>query len=367
MVQIIKGLLFNMATITSIVMFANMLMHEKHLSVNWKNNVRNGFLSGILGCILMLLSVPITDQVIIDFRCIPVILMALYVSFFAAMETALVIGIFRLGYFGVNRASLVAFGVVLLAGVACGLVGRTSLRMRTKWLLSVASVCLVTGVGIHSVLEGHPDRPYILLAYLALLAGMSTAMHFFTEYIAAFNRKIQRIREEAEVDHLTGLKTPRQFERNLKKHLAAGGLSGKGVSLLYIDIDYFKNINDRYGHSSGDLVLQELGAILKRMGRSRDIVFRKGGEEFTMLLVDCGLEQAALVAERIRKAVEEHGFQLPDHGCIHISVSIGVAALEEAPSAVDLLERADRALYRAKQAGRNQVMVAGEDGEAGRA
>ena len=362
MIQIIRGLFINMTIITSLVMFANIFMHEKYLSRTKCNIVRNGILSGILGCLLMLFSVPITENIIIDFRCIPVILMALYVSFWAANEAALVIGVFRFTYFGINKASVLAFVVIMLVAVVCGFIGRIKMEIRTKWLLSVAFVSLITGFSIYSLTTSLDNQNYILLVYLTGLITVSTVMYHFTEIITRFNRKIEQFKDEAEQDYLTGLKNPRQFARTLKRHLELANSAQRSFALLYLDIDHFKSINDRFGHSGGDLVLKEMGELLKKMTRGEDIISRKGGEEFTILLVDCSLTQAEVVAERIRIAVMDNDFKLANQQSIRISISIGVAALPETTSdETTLLELADKALYRAKQSGRNKVIVVGRN------
>ncbi len=178
-----------------------------------------------------------------------------------------------------------------------------------------------------------------------------------------YNQKIAQLREEAEKDFLTGLKTPRQFDHAFKRLAASAAAQNTSLSLLYIDIDHFKEINDRYGHACGDAVLKALGKILRKTARSQDIISRKGGEEFVMLLTGCTLSQAEQVAERLRQTVESASFSCSSHDrcdCrIRITLSIGVAAIPETTTASSrLLELADRALYRAKQSGRNRVVLA---------
>jgi diguanylate cyclase len=128
---------------------------------------------------------------------------------------------------------------------------------------------------------------------------------------------------------------------------------------LYIDIDHFKKVNDSYGHASGDLVLKDIGKILKHATRGHDIVSRKGGEEFAALLVDCSLEQALNAAERIRRTVEAYDFKSKDQTSIRVTISIGISSISEKTRTMkDLIEHADSALYSAKNSGRNQVVVA---------
>lgn len=339
-------------------MFGNMIMYDKFIGKSLRSNITYGILSGIFGCLLMLFSFPISNQVILDFRYIPVIMMAIYVSSYAAAETAVIMGLFRLLYFGINQASVTAFIVIILIGFVSGAIGRTKLNIRDKWILCVGFSIIVTGYSIYTLIYETENRGYVMLVFLSGLVSVSVLMYYFLEFLNKFNEKIDNIKNEAEKDYLTGLKNPRQFDKILKNHLKSDTGASEEMALLYIDIDHFKEINDQYGHSSGDLVLKELGRIFNSLARSQDIISRRGGEEFTMLLVDCRLEQAVAVAERIRSAVEKAEFRLSDESSIHITVSIGVAALQPSiQDGVESLELADKALYQAKETGRNKVVV----------
>jgi len=130
-------------------------------------------------------------------------------------------------------------------------------------------------------------------------------------------------------------------------------------SLVMIDIDHFKKINDTWGHPAGDAILRELGALMRENFRKLDVPVRYGGEEFACLLPETPLEEAIQVAERFRIVVEQNAFR---HGRqrIPVTVSLGVAAVGGGPNAdtmtaEDLLRFADRALYQAKQNGRNRI------------
>jgi diguanylate cyclase len=360
MMQIVRDLFVNLSIMTSLIMFFNMLMPEKLYISSLRNSLLNGLASGLLGCLLMVFSVSITSEVILDFRYIPIILMAIYNSPLAAIESSIVMAAFRVAFFGFNRGSLTAVVVILLIGLGCAAIGSLRLRLKLRWLLSVVCVCVISGIGIWLITSELADQGKILLVYLSGLTGVSVMMFFFIEFISKFNRNLDRIKKEAEQDFLTGLHNSRYLEKALNSQREAAVSEMRNMALLYIDIDHFKQINDQFGHAGGDQVLVELSAILRKMARSMDIVTRKGGEEFTMLLTDCPLEKAVDVAERIRKSVEAHEFQLSQHNRAKITVSIGVAAIPETTDAEDkLLDHADAAMYRAKQAGRNRVVMAG--------
>lgn len=174
------------------------------------------------------------------------------------------------------------------------------------------------------------------------------------EYMKTLARLAQA-EELAITDHLTQLYNHRYFEQRLEKMLHEFH-SLSTLTVLMIDIDYFKEINDKYGHLVGNQVLIEVGDLLRHEVREKDVVARYGGEEFALLLPGVDCKRAKQVAERIRRAVEEHIFARDKGLELHLTVSIGIATWpQDARDRTELLSRADAALYRAKSTGRNTV------------
>lgn len=173
-----------------------------------------------------------------------------------------------------------------------------------------------------------------------------------------------RLQNQALTDVMTGLDNHRSFRRRLEAEVRRAHRYNHSVSLLLLDIDHFKRANDTYGHQGGDALLRQVGALLKRNVRAFDVPARYGGEEMAVILPETSASDAAVLAERVRRAVEETRFTLPDAPGtpVRLSVSLGVATLpDHAFGDGALVERADEALYRAKRAGRNRVCVAGQD------
>lgn len=173
--------------------------------------------------------------------------------------------------------------------------------------------------------------------------------------LAAKNEILEKL---ALTDALTGLANRRAFREALESELARVARHGRPASLLFLDLDHFKAVNDTHGHAVGDEVLEGFSVVLKRACRRGDLAARVGGEEFALLLPATGRAPAALVAERVRRVVEFRplGRAVP----VPVTVSIGVVGTEdlsEGASADELLRRADAALYRAKDEGRNRVSV----------
>lgn len=166
---------------------------------------------------------------------------------------------------------------------------------------------------------------------------------------------MERLRVEADVDHLTGLANRRRFRIALSREVERWRRYGVGCSLLLLDIDHMKAINDRFGHPIGDAVIRHIAATLAHVSRDNDTAARLGGEEFALLLAGIGDAKAVAAAERLHSLLAEQ----PAEGVGDIGVSIGVASCPaHATSERTLYTASDRALYAAKNQGRNRVSVA---------
>ena len=167
--------------------------------------------------------------------------------------------------------------------------------------------------------------------------------------------ELRRVREEANVDPLTGLRNRRSFERTLQEFFRDFKRYRYPFSLIMLDLDGFKNINDTYGHLVGDKVLKEVGNILKSYLRAKDVPARTGGEEFAVLLPGIRKEDALKVAERLRRVIENH-FIDAEGKKVNVTASFGVVEAEDKfGSPEDMLKEADRKLYEAKRKGKNRV------------
>ena len=163
---------------------------------------------------------------------------------------------------------------------------------------------------------------------------------------------------EAGRDVLTRLLNRKFLPVVLSKQITYARNHGAEFAVLALDIDHFKRINDGYGHEAGDRVLQQLAALLVNNSRAGDYLFRLGGEEFLMLLVDTGLNGARRAAEKLRASVEREVFRLPQEQTLSVTMSIGLACFDGHPDYQQMMRRADEALYKAKEGGRNQVVQA---------
>lgn len=159
-------------------------------------------------------------------------------------------------------------------------------------------------------------------------------------------------------DVLTRLLNRKFLPVVLDKEVHDARHSGHSFAVLAIDLDHFKSVNDRYGHEAGDLVLQQVATVLSQHSRGGDYLFRLGGEEFVLLLVDCSAEMAQRTAERMCAQMAGEVLNLPHGQTLQITISVGVALFNGHPDYQTLLRRADAALYQAKHLGRNRVEMA---------
>lgn len=159
------------------------------------------------------------------------------------------------------------------------------------------------------------------------------------------------------VDALTQIANVRYFNEFLEREVLRTVRHGRPLSLVLFDIDRFKSVNDNLGHLGGDFTLREMAACIKKVIRREDLFARYGGEEFALVLIETGLKEAIMAAERIRQLVETHPFRF-DEKVFHLTVSAGVAEcpLDGTATPRELMRRADENLYAAKSAGRNRVV-----------
>lgn len=166
----------------------------------------------------------------------------------------------------------------------------------------------------------------------------------------------QQALQMAYTDPLTHTHNRTSFNDTLMREIKRANRCGQNLSLIFVDVDHFKSINDQYGHQCGDLVLASIAGWIKDSVRASDVVFRYGGEEFVILLADSNLEAATLIAERIREDIDSHTLAY-GMDVLNMTASLGVSTLKDGEDTDSLVNRADAAMYQAKQQGRNRVCL----------
>lgn len=278
-----------------------------------------------------------------------------------------------------------ALDLLMAAGEDAHLQARAAIARaadQTRWLtLSVGTGLLIIGLAMVLLFEASlvAMAQRLLTAMKRVAAGdphatvphteradefgeLARAVRSFAASLDGLRRREVELRALAGTDALTGVANRRAFLERADDEVARALRYGQPLSLLMIDIDHFKQVNDVHGHAAGDAALVRLVEACAPELREHDMLARLGGEEFVVLLPHTDTARALLVAERLRQAVERAPVDPPRHACsgvFHITISLGSATLQgDLPSETlsTLLERADRALYGAKHSGRNRVM-----------
>ncbi len=274
-----------------------------------------------------------------------------------------------------------------------GTFGQYEVAARLSEIGGLFGPILAVVAGLFAWGRGYSPAKYLTLAYLVFLMGvvpyilwlmgllppefpgdvvfclapaleamlLSLALADRIRSLESENRALDRSRRNYQqasmTDQLTGLPNRRLFDQRFSNGLTHADNANQPLSLLVLDLDEFKKVNDTYGHSEGDKALRLLAEIMQGCARADDTPCRFGGEEFLLLLPDADADQATQVAQRIRGKLEQSSFETLAGQKVNITVSIGVAQARPHESMQDLFARADEALYAAKQNGKNQVRV----------
>ncbi len=175
------------------------------------------------------------------------------------------------------------------------------------------------------------------------------------EKIKYLEKKVKKLSKEVKTDFLTNIANKKAIMEELKRQESSFKRYGTNYSVVFFDIDHFKNINDTYGHDAGDVILKSLGLLFKRYARDVDMIGRFGGEEFVAILPNTNIDGACKFAEKLRKIVEKTKFMYKNTR-INVTVSGGVASRNETNSMDETLKLADERLYKAKRSGRNRIV-----------
>ncbi|WP_426950939.1 diguanylate cyclase [Bacillus mycoides] len=348
-----RDLFVNMTIILSFIFVGGQLLRDKPLKEGfavWQKCVV-GIFTGILGVLLMHFGVHIEDS-LLDLRYLAVILAVIIGGAIASSITVAIILITRLLFTDYSLASELACYTIIVTGIGIVFIWRMKISIFTKWIwLNVYSLSIL--ILPLSIL--FKDVSVVVLYFVcSIVAGYITFVS--ASYVLQSNELFQTMRHYATIDALTNLGNVRQFDLEMNRHIGNKHMKNDSLCLLLIDIDHFKYVNDTYGHPAGDEVLKQVGRILIENAPFSNLVFRKGGEEFVLLLPKKRLAYGARIGEQIRLAVEKYSFQLQNGEKIKITVSVGISEYEKSPE--QFIQSADDALYYSKRNGRNKVSTA---------
>ncbi|PEO63243.1 GGDEF domain-containing protein [Bacillus toyonensis] len=349
----LRDLFVNTTIILSFIFIGGQLLRDSPLKEGfsfWQKCVV-GIFTGILGILLMHFGVHIED-IMLDLRYLAVILAIIVGGPIASSITVIMILITRIVFTEYSLASELACYTIVLSGIGVIFIARMQISIMLK-LIWLHVYCLSILVVPMYILFND-----ISVVVLYLISSITTGYITFVSanYVLQSNELFQTMKQYATIDALTGLGNVRQFDLEMNHHIGNKHMENDSLCLLLIDIDHFKYVNDTYGHPAGDEVLKQIGCILRGISTFPDLIFRKGGEEFALLIPQRGLSYGIHLGEQIRIAVEKHSFQLLDGTKIKITVSVGVSEYEGASE--QFIQAADDALYYSKRNGRNKVSSA---------
>ena len=317
-----------------------------------------GLTYGVLGIILMVFSVNVGENVLVDYRYLPLMLSFFSCGLSSGMLTFFVIFSGRLLLNGINFASTVAILGLIIVILLCIVVNSLVISRKKLWIVTLGSSLLVAETIYFIIIEDASIRFTIIITHSISYILLGVFTYLYTNKLQLLGQSYRKYRSESSHDFLTGLNNVRSFDtlyNNAKNRAVENELP---LCLLAIDIDFFKKVNDTYGHLEGDIVLQVLSSILKKSCRSTDIVSRNGGEEFSVILHDCMPEIGIEIAEKIRRNVASTPISLSEGKEINITVSVGVACFPDYVREInEIREKADIALYEAKRTGRNKCVL----------
>lgn len=270
-----------------------------------------------------------------------------------------------------NIFSTIFFIVILSAGTGNGdflflsLIPLIQSMSCGKPGLSLKIFIIFVAVVFISNIFGWFEKPFLVsnqnivltktLSFLTVAGILTYLGKIFNRFMEFTGNKVDNLHNMATTDVLTGLVNRREFNRRIAEEFSRAKRHYSPLSLALFDIDFFKKINDTYGHNAGDVILKELGGLIEKNTRSSDVACRYGGEEFALILTETSQTEAYEFLNRLRQIVEEEIFN-KSMKPVKATISVGVAQLDLSDkSPLGFCERADKALYKAKESGRNRV------------
>ncbi|WP_208560441.1 GGDEF domain-containing protein [Marinilactibacillus kalidii] len=333
-------------------------IHEKSSEI-WKTHLIDGLCGGLLGWVLIHFSIRVGVNTLVDFRYIPVLLMFLFVGKIPTTISVIFIALIRFIY-GVSVSAYAAMLMMFILLIGYTIIDKLvskddSLIVRGMYMVIFSNIA--TSTLLHYVVRDVDILLTLTPTYwvMSLIAGLSSIL--LVNYMRTSEYLYHKYENEATIDFLTGLKNVRNFDSIWQYSEELANKKQKPLSLLMLDIDHFKRINDTYGHGAGDFVLMEISRIMEDVVGKKGSVFRKGGEEFAIILPLFKREQAREMGEMIRGRVERHQFTIDRETKINVTISCGFVSFPEVVKQTNnMVELADVALYNAKETGRNKVL-----------
>lgn len=351
----LESLLNNFTLLTTVLFFGHMVT-SKYFARRKRTPVIRvliGFVLGLFGVVLMYYTFPIHANAVADFSQLPILISVYLGGGVAGIASTLIIALYRLLFLhGFSLYSLIAALTVPITLVIALIFLRYRRLSLKRWTAAVALSALITAIFLYILLGTNWLEPILIFTSMFMIGGLFT--YTLLRHMRSTDDSLRMMQDAANRDFLTDLYNSRAFNAMMEQKVGCSNRDNLPFTILLIDIDHFKLINDNYGHPAGDAVLLQFADVLRETFRPKDRIIRKGGEEFVVIVDQCNEQQIVTIGERLRKNVEEHPFLLPNGTELKLTISAG-SATYPGISADDLFNKADQALYRAKEAGRNRI------------
>lgn len=360
----IKDLFVNFSILNLFILFGGYILRDKKIvdkNSALKFKIITGLFGGLLGILIMIYTIEIKrGGTIIDLRFIAIIITFYYAGVISTFISGTIISIARVLIYGVNLSSITSIGIIIIIIISFIIISKFSVVKIKKWTIMHFSALIISEIGYFYLIDDSFNKYKIIAIYFLISTVSSGLVYIMIEYIMEINYTYQELKDNSTKDFLTGITNTREFNRKLIETISETDRNDETLGCIFLDIDYFKKVNDTYGHNSGDMVLKKFAKILIDNSRGKDIVARIGGEEFCIILPNTNSIYTMEVANRIINEIREVKFEVDNNKFIFITASAGVSIYNSGKSNIEtLLKEADDALYKAKESGRNRALAIG--------
>lgn len=351
------NILFNFTFLISVVSLLQFALKDSDIQLEWTlfRKILLGILIAGVGAFLMITAIKMESGILFDLRYVAFMVSAIYGGPLVSFIAGTLMFIFRRFVIDYTNSSDIIILTNTILFIWFNIIASLKWTRFNTFLANSAGMITLTVVG--SILLRFWSLEYAQFLFFYLLSNLSAAfvIIYFIDYNYEALVQYKHMKVKYEYDYLTSLYNAQSFETKLKDKLEKAKVLEQNLALLMLDLDLFKKVNDTYGHDIGDIVLKEFSQIVTESVRPTDVVARKGGEEFVVILGNCDAETSLRIAERIRVAIEKFVFARSTKPQ-KITVSIGQAMFpSDASNAKDLVKQSDLALYLAKANGRNRI------------
>lgn len=331
----------------------------KQLPENFQKNIFGklllGLLGGVFSLLLLLYSYSIDQVTVLDLSGLILLTISAWGGIIPSILTVFFQIILQLFVWGHHYLAYTTIIQLFLSVLFFYIVDRNVTDRKKNWAYKTFFILMITNVFCMYIVQDNSEFPALFI-YSSVFIIASILQYILVSSIQESCILFHQYKQDSTMDFLTGVMNRKYFDTALQESFQSAETSGKPLSCFMLDIDFFKKVNDTYGHVNGDIVLSEFASLITQQLPDNCSIGRVGGEEFCVLISDCGLAAAVSIAKELNQSIATHPIHLNDERVLQVTASIGVSCYPESVNQFyDLKEQADSALYNAKRSGRNRV------------